>query len=646
MDNYSVQNTHKAIRNRLLTYITTEYLGKNDALRAVCEKELQEQGVLYQEPYIEANRAYSVVENGITSAALDTDIKKFMLGMAKRGLGVFLNPYRHQIEALEAFSRGEDILVSTGTGSGKTECFMWPIAVKLTLEMMRSPKTWSQRGVRVIMLYPMNALVSDQMGRLRRMIGNGPNGFHDLLKELGLDGRVPQFGMYTGRTPYFGDSDKGKNKDLARTYENDLLKQSDEVKAKLAELGKLPSKKDLPSFVERLKNNAPILTDPEDAELVTRQEMQRFCPDILITNYSMLEYILMRPIERNIWDKTSAWLESAPQNKLLFVLDEAHMYRGSSGGEVALLIRRVLHKLGIDRSRVQFILTSASVPPEETEKKRVYQFACELTAQSVQNHHFRLIQGDEEPVVMTGSEFDPNVLLDYDLDALQLDGDKKIAAIKDFAKRVGISIPADLANEAAIKCWLYESLKACNPMLRIIQKSRGEATSFVKLAKEAFPGTPKDIAEKATEVLLAISPFAKNATGNVLFPARLHMMFRGMQGLFACSNPNCTKAPQNLGFGHVYLKKPGMRCECGGLIYELINERSCGALFFKGYMDAESDAEPFVWSTPGVQLNNNIKEVHYYIVPDDGSYERKKDIQIAWLNAITGKLDRYHDHTG
>ncbi len=648
MDNYSVQNTHETIRKRLLTYITTEYLGKNDALRAACEQELQEKGILYQEPYIEANRAYSVVENGIESASVDADSKRILTGMANRNLGVFSNPYKHQIEALEAFSKGEDILVSTGTGSGKTECFMWPIAVKLTLEMMRSPKTWQQRGVRVIMLYPMNALVSDQMGRLRRMIGNGQGGFHDLLRELKLEGRVPQFGMYTGRTPYFGNNDKGKNRDLARTYEKDIIKQSDEVKAKLAELGKLPSKKDFSAFVDRLKMNAPVLTDAEDAELVTRQEMQMYCPDILITNYSMLEYILMRPIEKDIWDNTRVWLDSDPQNKLLFVLDEAHMYRGSSGGEVALLIRRVLHKLSIDRSRVQFILTSASVPPGQIEETKVYRFACELTAQTFQNNRFRLIRGTEESVVISGSEFDPKVLFDYDLDALQLDGDKKITAIKDFAKRVGISIPDSFADEAAIKCWLYESLKTCNPMLRIIQKSRGNASSFVELAKEAFREAPKDVAEKATEVLLSIAPFAENASGNVLYPARLHMLFRGMQGLFACSNPNCTKLHQNLSFGHVYLKKPGMRCECGGLIYELINERSCGALFLRGYMDDGDSAEPFVWSTPGVQLNHSIKEIHFYIVPDDGSYRKDehKNIQIAWLNAITGKLDRYNDHTG
>lgn len=559
MDNFSVQNTHDAIRKRLLTYITTEYSGKNDALRTSCEQDLQKQGILYQKPYIEANRAYSVEENGIASAAVDADTKRILIGMAKRRLGVFLNPYKHQIEALEAFSNSEDVLVATGTGSGKTECFMWPIAVKLTLEMMRSLRTWKQRGVRVIMLYPMNALVSDQMGRLWRMIGNGPGRFHDLLKELAIGCRVPQFGMYTGRTPYPGTDDEGRNRDLAKTYEKDILKQSDDVKIKLEQLGKFPSKKDFQAFVNRLKTNEKDLTDPEDAELVTRQEMQMSCPDILITNYSMLEYMLLRPIEKSIWDETRAWLNSDPYNKLLFVLDEAHMYRGSSGGEVALLIRRVLHKLGISRNRVQFILTSASVPSEEDKKEQVYRFACELTAQNFKDHRFHLIQGPEELITINGSEFDPLVLHDFDLDALQKNGERKISAIMDFANRVGLPIPTSFTDEASVECWLYESLKTCTPMLRIIQKSRGNASSFVELAKKAFPAAPKDIAEKATEVLLAIAPFAKNANGNVLYPARLHMLFRGMHGLFACANPRCTKSHTKLGFGHVYLKKPGMR---------------------------------------------------------------------------------------
>ena len=184
MDKYGVKSTYDAIRNRLLDYINTEYLGKNDALRIACEKELQKAGMVFQEPYIEANPAYFEVEDGLRHAALDQDVKKVLLIMAELNLGVFKNPYRHQIESLEAFYQGRDLFVATGTGSGKTECFMWPMVSKLVLEQMHSPRMWEIRGVRAIMLYPMNALVSDQLGRLRRMIGNGEKGFHSLLSEM------------------------------------------------------------------------------------------------------------------------------------------------------------------------------------------------------------------------------------------------------------------------------------------------------------------------------------------------------------------------------------------------------------------------------------------------------------------------------
>lgn len=645
MDKYGVKSTHDAIKNKLLDYINTVYLGKNDELRAACETELQEQGTLYQEPYIEANHAYLSVKDGIATADINPDAKKVLMRMADKGLGVFKSPHKHQIDALESFYHDFDLFISTGTGSGKTECFMWPMVSKLVLEQMNSPETWSVRGVRAIMLYPMNALVSDQLGRLRRMIGNGDNGFHSLVAEMAPGSRIPQFGMYTGRTPYPGAPDEKQNRGLADTMDKDILQQPDEVKNKLRELGKYPSKKDLSSFVDHLRNNDTFLTDPADAELILRQEMQQYCPDILITNYSMLEYMLMRPVEKCIWDNTRHWLESSPDNKLLFIIDEAHMYRGSAGGEVALLVRRVLHKLGIGRNRIQFILTSASVPPEDA---KVYKFACDLSAQTERNNTFKLIKGTDEAIHYTGKEFDPAVLTDFDIDALQKDWAAKSTAICDFAKRVDFPLSCDFSNEKSVEVWLYSQLSCCNAMLRIMNKTRGKATRFRELATKAFPGVEAETAEKAASVLLAIAPLAKSAEGNVLYPARLHMMFRGLQGLYACANPACTHKNHNgsLRLGKIYLNKPGTRCECGGMIYELLNERACGALFLKGFVDSSEHVNPFVWNEPGIQFTDNLKEVLFYPVPSDGSFKRAGDVKVAWMNSITGRLDEYTDHTG
>ncbi len=239
------------------------------------------------------------------------------------------------------------------------------------------------------------------------------------------------------------------------------------------------------------------MTDPEDAELITRHEMHQYCPDILITNYSMLEYMLMRPIEQGIWSRTRQWIESNPDNKILFIIDEAHMYRGSAGGEVSLLVRRVLHKLGIRRSQVQFILTSASVPPGEEREAAIYKFACDLSAQREKENNFMLIKGTEEEIQMTDREFEPTVLEDYDIDALQQDWTERYKAILDFAGRIGFHGSRDLKDEKSVETWLYDCLRQCNPMLRIMKETRGHAVRFQELAKIAFPGSEISVAEKA-----------------------------------------------------------------------------------------------------------------------------------------------------
>lgn len=645
MDKYGVKSTHEALKNKLINYISTVYLGKNDSLRSACLSELEKPGLLYQEPYIEANHAYLSVPNGIKKADLPNDVKIVLQEMINSNLGVFVNPYLHQIESLENYYRGKDLFISTGTGSGKTECFMWPLATKLLMEQMHSPETWQIRGIRTIMLYPMNALVSDQMGRLRKMIGNSKNGFHDIIRKIAPGSRVPQFGMYTGRTPYPGENNHDENVKYAETIRRDILKQSKEVQDKLRELGKYPSKADLESFADRLKVQGATLTDPNDAELVTRYEMQMFCPDILITNYSMLEYMLMRPIEKSIWQSTCNWLESSDDNKLLFVIDEAHMYRGSAGGEVALLIRRVLHKLSIGRDRVQFILTSASVPSDDTP---IYKFACELSAQNEKDNNFKIIRGKEEPIELTASEIKAQNLLDFDIDALQGEWSTKKEAIADFASRLKFDTDCNFDDEKSVEVWLYKCLFNTNPMRRIMQSTRGNAISFSQLAQKAFPNEEAEIAQKATSAFLAIAPLAKNANNQVLYPARLHMMFRGLQGIYACSNPMCKHRNHDgsLGLGRVYLNKPSMRCECGGMIYELLNERSCGALFLRGYMDISEGMNPFVWNEPGIQFTENLKEVLFYIIPNDGTFKKKKDMVVGWLNTLAARVDYYNDHIG
>ena len=100
MDKYGVKSTHDALKTKLLNYINTVYLGKNDSLRNACENTIETAGVLYQNPYIEANPAYITVHDGISTAAINQDTKTILQGMIDRRLGVFPSPYKHQIDAL------------------------------------------------------------------------------------------------------------------------------------------------------------------------------------------------------------------------------------------------------------------------------------------------------------------------------------------------------------------------------------------------------------------------------------------------------------------------------------------------------------------------------------------------------------------
>ena len=425
---------HKQLRIELENYIKSQYFGKSPILLSALSNHIDDEGLLYQKPFIESSPAYVTVSKGLATASLEPWMKKYFLQLAEADIGVFSSPFAHQISALEAAIQGKNLFVSTGTGSGKTECFMWPLLAKMANEARNSKKSWTQRGVRTIIMYPMNALVSDQVSRLRKMIGDPNKKFIKIFRNIcGENARRPQFGMYTGRTPYPGDMpSKEQDIRLEKTLARMSFPQNDSEKEffnYLISEGKIPAKADMNQFLQGLHKSSHI-PNPEDAELITRFEMQQFCPDILITNYSMLEYMMLRPRERKIWDDTREWLASNENNKLLFIIDEAHMYRGSSGGEVALLIRTLFHKLGISRERVQFILTTASMPNKnQQDVDAVKNFANELTA-SDKTTEFCYITGKRE--VIDGQlkyEIPSEIILSFDPGQFEDKDDLKLSAL-------------------------------------------------------------------------------------------------------------------------------------------------------------------------------------------------------------------------
>lgn len=644
---------HLQLRQALENYIKSQYFGKSPVLLSATQDKLNQEGILYQKPYVESSPAYKNKENGIQLSSILPDwMKEYFRALSEAKLGVYPAPFCHQIFALEAAYEGKDLFVSTGTGSGKTECFMWPLMAKLADEAKNNPDSWEMRGVRTIIMYPMNALVSDQISRLRRLIGDPEHRFINIFRTTsGYHCRRPQFGMYTGRTPYAGKEPR-RNEDLAlaATYNRMLNPESRDAETYLKKLindGKLPAKENFDEFLEKLYNSKHIPND-EDAELVTRFEMQQFCPDILITNYSMLEYMLLRPREKKIWADTKDWLDQNPENKILFIIDEAHMYRGSAGGEVALLIRRLFHRLGIDRSRVQFILTTASMPDKSNEDRTaVKRFANELTA-SDNLIDFCYLTGEKERIGNDHSYDIPiNKFMTAVPDAFEGDDPERLNALNDFWSGLSNCDTPFQSSEDAYQ-WLYGHLADYTPFCRLFELCRGTAISLQELAESIFPDNSQEEAIQAVSVMLAIAPLAKSDSGTVLFPARMHMLFRGIKGVYACTNPECSHAhtENGLTIGEVYFDDGRLTCkDCGSTIYELYNDRRCGSIFFRGFVlkdDFEQKKRTYLWHQPGMINEGDVNEIHLFIPSEDyrlPDRQGKNKILPCYLDINSGFID-------
>lgn len=647
MDNNGVQQYYDEIRNRLRNYIKSDYLANSETLLLYTEELLGEHQSEYtriaREPYIETSASYKKLSNGIIeSHNIPVHIKDFLKKLIDENIGVFRDPFKHQVTALEQYLEGKDLFVSTGTGSGKTECFIWPILSKCIDEAVQKKEQFNRNAVRTLIIYPMNALVSDQLGRFRSIIGSEK--FKKDFVNQSQATRIPHLGMYTGRTPYAGENKESKNKELALAFrkrylidenanEKEQAKQRADIEG-LKRINKYPSRdgeNGLEVFIENLETNCHM-PSPYDAELITRFEMQNCPPDILITNYSMLEYMLMRQREAHIWNETRSWLAQSDENKLLIVLDEAHMYRGSSGGEIALLLERLFDRLGITKERVQFILTTASMPTES--QREINEFYTGLTGKDPNNYEF--IDGCKEDI-----EKEAEVPLD--IERLIAVGSQQAAPdeIKDkIVKFASCVFSVDLKDRttAEVQEWLYDSLPKYQPFVDLNLQCREGAKSYNYLKETIFGNSEK--CGQALDTLLSVVSLAEK-NGNILFPVRLHMFMRGLQGLYACTNPKCPYAhfseSEKIHLGKVTsIQKE--KCECGGRTYELYNHRKCGALYLRVFFK-KTEGLPYWYVFPVKGLNSHVDaldDMLLYIVPD--GYNKKPKDHIGSLDPLTGKL--------
>ena len=651
----TIQQLHGALRD----YIEATYHLSHPTLVAQRRELLQQTGVIHQRPYLESTPRYRpgmrFRDLGLDAAALEV-FSAVSQSDGELDLVIHDPPYQHQADSTKlSLVDGRSLVVMTGTGSGKTECFLLPILGKLAREARAKGLVFGRTpAVRALVLYPMNALVNDQLGRLRLLFGDP----RVVRKFTDWSGRPARFARYTSRTLYPGVRDETKDQarlaPIGNYYVRNLelaqgptSRQQSEAAALVRELqrrGKWPAKPDLIGWYGRKGSrwrdrrtgefNRCVMLNG-DPELVTRHEVQESPPDVLVTNYSMLEYMLMRPLERPIFDQTRDWLREHPDERFLLVIDEAHLYRGAAGAEVALLIRRLRMRLAIPPERLQVICTSASFQDPES----AVEFGAHLTGKD--SRDFREIQGELQlrEGDINGTDADADALDTIDLRRFydSATENDRLAHISRFLEYRRVHKPRDLQ-----RC-LFDALVSFPPMARLINLTMKEAAAVDALGERLFEGVQPGVSARALTNLIALGSVARaSPTEPSLLPCRVHSFYRGLAGLWLCMDPQCSKLPdeQRGGPGGTLFTQPRDRCECGARVLELYTCRSCGTAYGRAYTD-DVEAPDFLWSEAGGAfrtLSEQFDELHPLdLLLEEPVFDQA--VEPAEYDLVTGRLN-------
>ncbi len=651
----TIQQLHRALRD----YIEATYHVSHPILVAQRRRLLEEPGVIHQRPYLESTPRYQTGaafrDLGLDAATLDV---LSAVSKAEGDLGLLIHdpPYQHQATSTKlSLVDGRSLVVMTGTGSGKTECFLLPILGKLAREAKSKGQEFGATpAVRAMVLYPMNALVNDQLGRLRLLFGDP----RIVKRFMQWSGRPARFARYTSRTLYPGVRDEKKDKDrllpigkyyvrnleLAQGATSPQQKAAEALVRELKKRGKWPAKPDLIGWYGKKGSRwrdaksgdfKRCVTLPGDPELVTRHEVHEAPPDILVTNYSMLEYMLMRPLERPIFDDTRDWLRANPEERFLLVIDEAHLYRGAAGAEVALLIRRLRMRLGIPAERLQVICTSASFKDPDY----AVRFGAQLAGKDPAD--FRKVQGDLllRSGAGKGSPQDAAALDAIDLRAFyESDSDDaRLSHVASFLEYRNIDRPWQLQRA------LYDALVSFAPMANLINITMSEAQPVDALGEALFDGVAPDVAARAVTNLIALGSVARrDPTEPGLLPCRVHSFYRGLAGLWVCMDPQCASLPPDRrgGPAGMLFSQPRDTCDCGARVLELYTCRNCGTAYGRAYTNDVDDPN-FLWSEPGGAfrtLSGQFDE----LAPIDLLLEKPvfvESVEPAEYDLVTGRLN-------
>jgi len=518
--------TTDTLREGYERYLKTIYPFRDNALRARFWAALGEPRQLVNGPLLEASPPYrpgrsigDLVDAGVLAPGFQG------LCATTDRLPLHRPLYLHQEQAVanvvgEPDRPGRNLIVATGTGSGKTESFLIPILDHLLRE--EAAGTLAQPGVRALLLYPMNALANDQLLRLRALLGRYP---------------TITYGRYTGETEETPD-------------------------------------KALTAFRRREK-----LDHPPPNELISRAAMRAAPPHILLTNYAMLEYLLLRPQDTELFDGPTG------NHWRFLVADEAHVYDGATGIEVGMLLRRLRDRVLRGGRGLRCIATSATLG-DEAEFPAAAAFAEELfgepfTATDV----IAAARQSADALGETWGEAPP--ALYSALAAAVAEGEEPIAqkAVAAAAERHGAPPAVVVAARRALDApaALYAVLRGDTRLRRLQAQLAAGPQLLLEVAEPLFPDLPADEAREAAVQLVDLAVRARPSEDDLpLLPARYHVFARALEGAFACLRANAHPD----GEPRLFLGRRETCPDCGAAVFELATCARCGVVYVVGEEEA------------------------------------------------------------
>lgn len=609
------------VRESLILYVKTAFGTQFEGLERERERLLRRPGLICQEPWIEPLPQYE--SSGKRIADLEASD---LPGLSPQAIGHFkdlassglFRPEhrlrRHQLEMLRKALSGLNCVVTAGTGSGKTESFLLPLFAYLASESGQWPVPgnaaphlgdwWTsdawydqciplvgnqrriqrslrvpQRGhearqpaVRALVLYPMNALVEDQLSRLRRAL-DSPEARQWCTAER--HGNRIYFGRYNGSTPVPGHEYTPPD---AQGRQKPNRPKIEELKKALINAG--VGAHAAMQHAQETGNDDVIYFFPrlDGAEMRCRWDMQDAPPDILITNFSMLSIMLMRDTDKAIFEKTKEWLE---QDGSVFhlIIDELHLYRGTAGTEVAHLLRLLLLRLGLapDSPKLRILASSASLEPGDPDSLAFLSqfFGANWTSNQIVPGYPAVI-----PTPTAGT------LAPHPFVAVANAADDSGQLEQAYAQ-LGTALGGQ-PGESLQRILEREDLQFTSRFLAACsQNGTVRAVPLMTFGRQLFPEDADDttIRSAARGLLLARGSCGTNISLSAL---RFHWFFRNIEGLWACTAASCIEeqadrtpgrtAGRLYTEGRILCDNPDVQHR----ILELLYCEQCGTTFFGG----------------------------------------------------------------